>query len=70
MDSQTGDFGGELRLGYLIEGGNRTPVTGGSITGNMRECLPGMRLSSTIERTAKLRAPRAVRIRGAVISGC
>jgi PmbA protein len=69
MEARTGDFGGELRLGYLIEGGKRTPVTGGSITGNMRDCLPGMRLSSELRGTAKFRAPRSVRVEGAVISG-
>ena len=39
MNSVTGSFGGEIRLGYFHDGENVTPVTGGSITCNMASAL-------------------------------
>jgi len=45
VEDATGDFGGELRLGYLVEHGQRTPIRGGSITGSLAENAGRVRLS-------------------------
>ncbi len=68
VDNDTGDFGGEIRLAYLRRGGERVPLTGGSLSGSMRECLPGMRLSRHMTAAGLMRVPRAVLIRGARVS--
>lgn len=46
VEETTGDFGGELRLGYLVDDGRRTPVRGGSITGSLAQNSGRVRLSS------------------------
>lgn len=37
VDVMTGDFAGEVRLAYYDDGQTRIPVTGGSISGNIKE---------------------------------
>jgi len=59
VDPSTGDFGGELRLGYRVEGGSRVPVTGGSVTGNMGDNRGLIRLSSERTATVSCLAPSA-----------
>jgi len=57
VDGTTGDFGGELRLGYLVTGGKRVPVKGGSITGSMVENRGLVRLSGERVVTKSCRGP-------------
>lgn len=45
VEDATGDFGGELRLGYLVDNGTRTPIRGGSITGSLAQNAGQVRLS-------------------------
>lgn len=45
MDGITGNFGGEIRLGYYYDGEKVIPVTGGSITCNMEKSLKHIYLS-------------------------
>ena len=45
MDTITGNFGGEIRLGYYYDGEKVIPVTGGSITCNMEKALKHIYLS-------------------------
>lgn len=45
VDAATGDFGGEVRLGYLFDGTTRIPVTGGSVTGSMLDARGSLRFS-------------------------
>jgi len=42
MDSLSGYFGGEIRLAYLFDGEKVTPVTGGSVSGNLLELQKDM----------------------------
>ncbi|MBA7541192.1 hypothetical protein ES705_33499 [subsurface metagenome] len=37
VEPLTGDFGGEIRLGYYFDGKEKIPVTGGSIGGNINK---------------------------------
>jgi PmbA protein len=38
-DGVTGDFACEIRLGYRVEGGVRTPFRGGMLVGNVLDAL-------------------------------
>lgn len=44
----TGNFSGEIRLGYYFDGEKITPITGGSISGNMKDNEPTMQLSKEL----------------------
>ncbi|HAE21259.1 MAG TPA: hypothetical protein DCG47_02910 [Spirochaetaceae bacterium] len=59
VDPTTGDFGGELRLGYVSRDGKRVPVSGGSITGNLAENRGAIKLSRELEARASCLAPAA-----------
>lgn len=45
VDSMSGDIAGEIRLGYLHRGDKTEIVTGGSISGQINDCLPNILLS-------------------------
>lgn len=57
MDPTTGNFGGEIRLAYLVKDGKRSPVTGGSITGNIMENRGIIRFSSELSDYNSCSAP-------------
>lgn len=59
VDETTGDFGGELRLGYLVRDGERLPVRGGSVTGNLAENRGLVRLSRELGLHSSCRGPAA-----------
>jgi predicted Zn-dependent protease len=44
-DPITGDFACEIRLGYVVDGGKRTPFKGGQLIGNYLAALAGARWS-------------------------
>jgi PmbA protein len=57
----TGDFGGEIRLAYYTgEDGRRRPVTGGSVSGNIRDVQPQMYFCREIQSCAGFQGPLAV----------
>jgi PmbA protein len=49
MDPFTGDFGGEVRLGWYFDGDKTVPVTGGAVTGNIKDVQKEMYLSKEIQ---------------------
>ncbi|MGC9139585.1 metallopeptidase TldD-related protein [Athalassotoga sp.] len=67
MDPVTGDFGGEIRLGWYSDGRKKVAVTGGSISGNITKC--DFALSSESQLTGNFKGPKSVRITGAQIGG-
>ena len=69
MDSFSGHFGGEIRLAYLCENGKATPVTGGSINGNIFEAQKDLAFSK--ERYAELSyaGPYAMLLKNIPIAG-
>ena len=69
MDSFSGHFGGEIRLAYLIENGKATPVTGGSINGNIFEAQKDLAFSK--ERYTKLsyEGPYAMLLKNIPVAG-
>ena len=57
----TGDFGGEIRLAYYQDAeGKRTPVTGGSVSGNVLDVQQRMCFSKQIQNCAGFRGPRSI----------
>lgn len=70
MDSITGDFGGEIRLGWYYDGKKRIPVTGGSVTGNIGEVQAEMYFSKELQQDNKFKGPRSVQLFNMSISGC
>ncbi len=69
VDGQTGDFGGEIRLGYLIEDGKKTPVTGGSVSGKIMDLHNHMFLSKERQLVNRFSGPLKVQIYDVNVSG-
>jgi len=68
-DAVTGDFGSEIRLGYYFDGEKTTPVTGGSISGNMEKIAHTLRMTREELTLGQFRGPKMIQITGASISG-
>jgi PmbA protein len=69
LDAVTGDFGGELRLAYLVgEDGSRKPVSGGSVSGRIGE-LAGLRLSAETQARPGYLGPLGLRLEPAAVTG-
>ena len=68
-DDFTGNFGGEIRLAYLIDGERVITVTGGSINGRLPECDSKLEFSTDRYRTASYEGPFAVRVPEVAVAG-
>ena len=68
-DSLTGDFYGEIRLAYVHDHGTVTPVSGGSVSGNLNELVQDMKMSSTLRQIGNARIPEYIRLENCTISG-
>ena len=68
-DAITGDIAGEIRLGYLHQGDKVTPVSGGSVSGNIRELIDGFRFSRETRQYDCLLIPAVTRIQGVTVTG-
>ncbi len=66
-----GDFGGEIRLAFEYEqsGGSRKPLTGGSISGNVKTAQKTLELSEEIQLLNGFSGPQTVRLAQASITG-
>ncbi len=62
FDPLDGYFGGEVRLGYITDGENATPVSGFSISGNYRELCDSFEFSSECYADHVYRGPRYMKI--------
>ncbi len=69
VDPIAGDIAGEIRLGYLHQGGKVTPVSGGSVSGNIRELLDGFRFSRETRQYNCLLIPSVTRLQGVTVTG-
>ena len=67
VDPMTGDIAGEIRLGYLYDEKGVTPVSGGSVSGNMHTV--SLRLSSTQRQYDTFLIPALTRLSGLSITG-
>ena len=65
----TGDIAGEIRLAYWHDGERVTPVTGGSVSGNMSDFLKDLRMSrETVQYDSRV-IPLYTRLPGVSIAG-
>ncbi|HAX72244.1 MAG TPA: peptidase U62 [Firmicutes bacterium] len=69
MDPFTGNFGGEIRLGYYHDGKTTLPVTGGSISGNVRDCQHDLALSSELQQDNEFYGPKLIKLKDIAITG-
>ncbi len=69
VDPMTGDIFGEIRLGYLHDGDRTTPVSGGSISGSMRELVRDMVLSRETVQYNSRRIPAVTLLKNVTVTG-
>lgn len=69
VDSATGDFSGEIRLGYHHKNGKKTPVSGGSISGNLLALHHSLWLSKETQRANRFEGPVKLRLSGVSVAG-
>jgi PmbA protein len=69
VDTLTGDFGMEIRLGYEHRPGGVRPITGGSLTGNLFQALANVTLSSETRTFAFYDGPIAMRFGNLQVAG-
>lgn len=65
----TGDFAGEIRLGFLCKDGVLTPITGGSVSGNIKDIQGDMVLSKDELKDSWYEGPLAIEIKDVNIAG-
>ena len=68
-DPLTGDFVGEIRLGYELNKGQVRPIRGGSIGGNLFDVLVAARWSRETAFLGDYAGPRAVRFPQVTVAG-
>lgn len=68
-DSLTGDFGAEVRLGYLHGPGGATPMKGGSVSGNVFGALANAWFAKEETSHESYVGPCAVRVEGLSVAG-
>ncbi|BBE31526.1 hypothetical protein OSSY52_16670 [Tepiditoga spiralis] len=69
VDTLTGDFGSEIRFGWYYDGKNKLPITGGSISGNLKEVQNEMYLSKEYQQINNFIGPKSIKIFNVSISG-
>ena len=69
VDEITGDFGGEIRLGWYFNGKERIPVCGGSITGNIIDVQDDIYLSKEVQEYHGFVGPKTVKLKNVTVAG-
>ena len=69
VDPLNGDIAGEIRLAYWHDGEQVIPVSGGSVSGTMRELVQSMRASGTCRQYNNMRIPAVTRLKGVTVTG-
>ena len=69
MNSLTGDFAGEIRLGWYYDGQKRIPITGGSVSGNVKDIQENFEFSDEVVLYGNYLGPKALKVHGAKIAG-
>lgn len=69
MDSLTGDFAGEIRLGRYFDGVKSIAITGGSISGNIKAVQEEMYLSSELQKNNHYLVPKTIQLFNVSITG-
>jgi len=69
VDDMTGDFAGEIRLGFIWHDGERTPITGGSVSGNIKDIEKNMYLSKEVVEDDWYNGPAFIEVENVNIAG-
>ena len=69
MDDLSGHFAGEIRLALLYDGETVTPVTGGSINGNLLEAQKNLTFSKEMQKEIDFEGPFAIRLENVSVAG-
>lgn len=69
MDDLSGHFAGEIRLALLCDGETVTPVTGGSINGNLLEAQKNLIFSKEMQKEIDFEGPFAIRLENVSVAG-
>ena len=69
MHDMTGDFGGEIRLGWYFDGEKRIPVTGGSISGNIKNVQQNMYFSKELQQLNSFKGPKTIQLFNVAVCG-
>ena len=69
VNVMNGDLGGEFRLGYLHDGDKVIPVSGGSVSGTMRELVKTMRFSREQRQYNTRLIPAVTRLKDVTVTG-
>ena len=69
MDAVTGNFASEIRLGFYFDGSETVAVTGGSISGNIKNVHNDMYFSVERDQFNNYDGPQTICIRNVTISG-
>lgn len=68
MDSTTGDFASEIRLGFYFNGETTVPITGGAISGNITNVHKDMKMSVETSQYDYYHGPSMISIRNVSIA--
>ncbi|MBM6989872.1 MAG: TldD/PmbA family protein [Mobilibacterium timonense] len=69
VDPLTGDMAGEIRLGYWHCGDQEKTVTGGSVSGNVRELMAGLSFSGETRQFGTALVPAVTLLRNVTVTG-
>lgn len=69
IDSVTGDFGGEIRLGWYFDGKTTKKITGGSLSGNIENVHDNMYLSKELQQNEGFVGPKAIEMFNLTVAG-
>jgi hypothetical protein len=69
MDLITGDFGGEIRLGWYFDGETTTKITGGSLNANIANSHNNFYLSKEVQHGEGFSGPKAIEMFDLTIAG-
>lgn len=69
VDSISGDIAGEIRLGYYHDGDTVTPVSGGSISGNMANFVNEMYMTKEKRQYDRFNIPAVTRLENVTVTG-
>ncbi len=69
VDVMTGDIFGEIRLAYLHKDGKTIPVTGGSVSGDVKECLKDMYMSGETKQYNNAVIPAVTLLHNVTVTG-
>jgi PmbA protein len=69
VEALSGDFGMEIRVGYQWGPDGRTPISGGSVTGNLFEAMANARFSSEEAEFGRFAGPIGIRFESLQVAG-